>query len=103
MKPTYEELEAELQETKTRLAETEAKLLETQNLLKLAIDRITALEERLNKNSKNSSKPPSTDQKSNSTKENTKKKSRKGINRTLLPLDQIDTSTLVNQIGRAHV
>ena len=47
MKPTYEELESAL-----------AKM---QHLLKLALDRIAELEERLNKNSKNSSKPPSSD------------------------------------------
>lgn len=41
MKPTYEELESTL--------------AKTQHLLKLALDRIAALEERLNKNSKNSS------------------------------------------------
>jgi len=83
MKPTYEELEASLKNT-------EAKLAETQNLLKLAIDRITVLEERLNKNSKNSSKPPSTDQKSNSSKEGKEKKTRKGMSRAILPADQID-------------
>jgi len=53
MKPTYEELEAAL--------------AKTQHLLKLALERIAVLEEKLNKNSKNSSKPPSTDQKPNST------------------------------------
>lgn len=46
MKLSYEELEAKLQTT-------EAKLAETHRLLKLAIERIAALEERLNKNSKN--------------------------------------------------
>jgi len=51
MKPTYEELEAEL--------------ARTQELLKKALDRIATLEDQINKNSKNSSKPPSSDQKSN--------------------------------------
>ncbi|CCB85476.1 unknown protein [Parachlamydia acanthamoebae UV-7] len=60
MKPTYEELEAIL--------------VKTQNLLKLALDRITVLEEKLNKNSKNSSKPPSSDRKSNSDPQKDNKK-----------------------------
>ena len=66
MKPTYEQLEAELATTKTELAETktqlstaEAKLGKMEGLLKLALERVAKLEEQLNKNSKNSSKPPS--------------------------------------------
>lgn len=43
MKPTYEDLEKELKET--------------QKLLKIALERIIKLEEQINKNSKNSSKP----------------------------------------------
>ena len=77
MKPTYEELE-------TILAKT-------QHLLKLALDRISELEERLNKNSKNSSTPPSKDRKSN--KDDAKKgekKNRKGINRSPIPPEKID-------------
>lgn len=76
MKPTYEELEA--------------KLAETLQLLKLAVERITVLEERLNKNSKNSSKPPSTDQKENSSNNKQPKKRRPGVSRALLSADQID-------------
>jgi len=49
MKPTYEELEAKVQ----RL----------ENLLKQALEKIAKLEEQLGRNSKNSSKPPFTDQK----------------------------------------
>ncbi len=67
MKPMYEELEA--------------KLAETLNLLKLALERISILEERLNKNSNNSSKPPSTDRKGNSSNDDKgPKKRRPGIN-----------------------
>jgi hypothetical protein len=84
MNPTYEELEA-------KLLATEAKLAETLNLLKLALKRISVLEERLNKNSNNSSKPPSTDRKGNSSNDDkSPKKRRSGINRELLPPDQID-------------
>jgi len=84
MKPTYEELEA-------KLLTTEAKLADTLRLLKLAVERITALEERLNKNSKNSSKPPSSDRKGNSNNDDKEqKKTRPGANRTLLSPEQID-------------
>lgn len=83
MKPSYEELEAKLQTV-------EAKLAETQRLLKLAVERIAALEERLNKNSQNSSKPPSSDHKANTDDPKKSRKSRGGINRALLPPDQID-------------
>jgi len=77
MKPTYDELETSL--------------ANTQNLLKLALKRIAILEEQLNKNSKNSSKPPSTDQKSNSTKGNSPRNFRnKGFNRASFPPDQVD-------------
>lgn len=83
MKPSYEELEI-------KLLATEAKLTEAHRLLKLAIERIAVLEERLNKNSKNSSKPPSSDHKPNMDDPKKPRKSRGGINRTLLPPDQID-------------
>lgn len=84
MKPTYQELEAKLSATETKLAET-------LQFLKLAIERIAVLEERLNKNSNNSSKPPSGDQKANSSDKSKKsKKYRPGISRALLSPDQID-------------
>ena len=84
MKLTYEELE-------TKLEVTEAKLAETLNLLKIALERISVLEERLNKNSKNSSKPPSTDRKRNSFNDDKgPKKPRPGTHRELLSSDQID-------------
>lgn len=68
MKPTYEELENAL--------------VKTQQLLKLALDRIRELEERINKNSKNSSKPPSGDRKPNSNSDPSKdKQPRQGYNR----------------------
>ena len=51
MKPSYEELEKKLDEVSL--------------LLKKALAKISELEEKLNLNSNNSSKPPSTDQKSN--------------------------------------
>jgi transposase len=77
MKPTYEELEAEV--------------IHLRSLLKAALERIAQLEERLNLNSKNSSKPPSSDQKGNSSNEgNLPRKSHKGIARALYPPERID-------------
>lgn len=77
MKPTYEELESALEKT--------------QNILKLALARIAELEERLNKNSKNSSKPPSGDPKSNTDPSPKKDRPpRKGINRTPIPPEKVD-------------
>jgi len=98
MKPTYEELQAALANTRTELTNTQTELANTQtefakmhHLLKLALERIAILEEKLNKNSKNSSKPPSTDQKSNSTESNNTRKNRnKGCNRQSFPPDQVD-------------
>jgi transposase len=91
MKLSKEQLEAELAEKKAELAETKAELAETKALLKLALEKISKLEERLNKNSKNSSKPPSTDQKSNtSSQKSKKKKSRRGYSRTPYSPERID-------------
>lgn len=56
MKPSYEQLEQELQAARDEIAQLKA-------LLKSALDRIAELEAQINRNSKNSSKPPSTDQK----------------------------------------
>lgn len=58
MKPTYEDLEAEVRHLR--------------ELLKQTLERIAQLEEQLKRKSKNSSKPPSTDQKSNTPDTHTK-------------------------------
>ena len=77
MKPTYEELEAKVR----RLEE----------LLKQALEKIAKLEEQLGRNSRNSSKPPSTDQKSNTLdKEKHPRSSRVGVARVLYPPERID-------------
>jgi len=77
MKPTYEELEAKVQ----RLEE----------LLTQALEKISKLEKQLNSNSKNSSNPPSTDQKSNTPdKEKRSRNSRAGKARVPFPPDRID-------------
>lgn len=85
MKPSYEELEIELKETKIALAKT-------QELLKQAFERIAKLEEQLNLNSKNSSKPPSTDQKGNTPDDGKKKDrpTRAGKARVPFPKERVD-------------
>jgi len=93
MKPTYEELEARLadyEKLEARVAnyeKLEARLAEQDKLIKKLLERIAHLEDRLNKNSKNSSKPPSSDQKPNNP--SNKKKARRphhpGASRQLLP------------------
>jgi len=84
MKPTYEQLE-------TKLAATEARHEKTERLLKLALERIAKLEEQLNKNSKNSSKPPSTDEKPNTSDKRRKNRiSRKGSSRTPFSSERVD-------------
>lgn len=86
MKPTYEQLEAELADTKRKLAETT-------DLLQRALNEIADLKEKLKLNSKNSSKPPSTDQKANTPNRYPKKrKSRKGISRSMYPPERVDKS-----------
>jgi len=91
MEPTYKQLEQELAETKTALSETKIELEKTKDLLRKALERILVLEERLKLNSKNSSKPPSTDQKSNtSSKSSKKRKFRVGKFRKLYPAERID-------------
>jgi transposase len=89
MKPTYEELET--------------KILRLEELLKQALEKIAKLEEQLNRNSKNSSKPPSTDQKSNT--QGNQKKSRGpriGRSRSPFPSDRVDTHVQCSQENCPH-
>ena len=82
MNPSYEQLKAELTETKRKLSETT-------ELLQLALAEIANLKEKLKLNSKNSSKPPSTDQKSNTPfKDRKKRQARKGFSRIAFPLKE---------------
>ena len=85
MKLTYEELEAKLQRTEGLLK----KALEEINKLHIEVSK---LKEQINRNSKNSSKPPSTDQKGN-TADSSEKKSREpriGKARARFPPERID-------------
>ena len=91
MQLTRQELESKLAEAEANLVETKANLAATQDLLRTAIQRISALEEQINKNSKNSSKPPSTDRKPNSSKDGKARKGRNnGVNRNPIPSEQVD-------------
>ena len=96
MKPTYEQLEQELAETKNELEKT-------RDLLRQALERIIVLEEKLNLDSNNSSKPPSTDQKGNSPPKSPKKrKARKGKFRPLYPAEQVDHQIQCDRESCSH-
>ncbi len=99
MKPSYEELESDLQRTQAELSQTQVELSQTrtefskiQNLLKQALEEIARLKEQIKLNSTNSSKPPSTDQKSNTSNDGKKRKNmgRPGVARALFSPEQID-------------
>ena len=98
MQKSYIELEIELEKTQQELTATKQELDKTKNLLKIALDQILLLrqeveklKQQIDKNSKNSSKPPSTDQKSNtSANEKINRGSREGKSRSLFPKDKID-------------
>lgn len=92
MKPTYEQLEATFQQTKSEFEQTKSELAKAKELLKVAFEEIAKLKEQINLNSKNSSKPPSTDRKGNTSADGRKKgrKGRKGKARPAYPRDRID-------------
>jgi transposase len=81
MKPTYEELENEIKDLK--------------KLVKQLLERIADLESQLNKNSKNSSKSPSSDQKSNlpQIKRKETRPFHSGASRQLLPESMVTSRT----------
>lgn len=87
MKPTYEQLEAENRELKREVTELKA-------LVAQLLSRIADLESQLKQNSKNSSKPPSSDQKPNTPPTQKKNRSfRLGASRQLLPESEITSRT----------
>lgn len=95
MEPTYEELKAEYAELKAEYAELKAENAELKALVKQLLERIADLESRFNKNSKNSSKSPSSDQKSNLPRI-PRKETRPfhpGASRQLLPESMITSQT----------
>ena len=96
VKPTYEELEIKLRDTETNL-------LRMEELLKVALEEIEKLKARLNRNSSNSSKPPSTDQKGNTTDENkSPRNSREGKSRPSFPPEKIDKQVQCTQENCPH-
>lgn len=91
MRPTYEELAEQNAILIEQNAKLEARCRMLENLLEKALHRIAELEERLNKDSNNSSKPPSSDQKPNTPDRKKKpRKSRPGAARSLIPLEEVD-------------
>jgi len=98
MKPTYEQLEQQLHSTQKELRKAHNEISKLKNLLQASLERIAKLETQINRNSKNSSKPPSTDQKGNTSK-NTRKtrKSRSGKSRPLLSQDRVDQHVTCTQ------
>lgn len=63
--PTYEELEATIERFLARIESLESKIAHYEAVIASRDARIEDLEGQLKRNSKNSSKPPSSDQKSN--------------------------------------
>jgi transposase len=118
MKTTYAELELELDQTKVELYQTKVELNQTRvelekarELLRTAFEQIdklctevTKLREQIVQNSKNSSKPPSSDQKGNTDPNHSKKvrKKRKGQARTLFPPERIDRHVHCSQKNCPH-
>jgi len=92
MQPTYIELESELYQTKAELSQTHALLKTALKEIDRLVQEVAQLKEQINKNSKNSSKPPSTDQKGNTNPDHPKQK-RKGSKRKAkisYPAEKID-------------
>src|SRR5271170_1877285 len=95
MKLTYEELAIELVNTQIALAKT-------QELLRKALEEILKLKEQLNRNSKNSSKPPSTDQKGNTDGQKKERQGRFGKARQLFPSERVDRHVHCTQENCPH-
>ena len=88
MKPTYEELKAKNAALEAENALLKREVAELRTLIEQLLARIADLESQLNKNSKNSSKPPSSDQKPNTlpAKEKKKRRFRTGVSPISHPL-----------------
>jgi transposase len=89
MKPSYDDLLKIIEDQQRTIARLEKKIAE--------------LEERLNLNSKNSSKPPSSDQKKNKqAPKGGAVKGHRGHNRKLYPLDQVSKRVISSLSGCNH-
>ncbi len=104
MNPSYAELEAELHQTKTELRQATGLLKKALEEIGKLQEEITKLKRQINKNSKNSSKPPSTDQKGNSDPDHAKKerKKREGKARSAFPPEKIDFHIQCTQDNCPH-
>lgn len=88
MQKSHIELEQELHQTRHELITIQTLLKKSLEQILLMQKEIEDLKEKVNKNSNNSSKPPSTDQKSNTPDK--KRQTSNGKNRPLFPRDQVD-------------
>lgn len=104
MKLTYDELELDLHQTKAELERTRELLKKALEAISQLSDEVTKLKEQIAKNSKNSSKPPSSDQKGNTDPDQPKKerKKRKGRARTPFPTERIDYHIECSQENCPH-
>ena len=94
MKQTYEQLEAENATLRSENASLKKELADLSVLVTQLSNRIADLESQLKKNSKNSSKPPSSDQKPNEQPAQRKKHPfRPGVSRQLLPESEVTSRT----------
>lgn len=92
-----------LPSVKATYEELEAKLKITEELLRKALEEIAKLKERLDLNSKNSSKPPSTDQKGNTAdKEKRAREPRAGKSRDPFPAEKVDQHIQCTQAHCPH-
>jgi transposase len=95
MKRSYEEIEAENIALKAENTALKKEICELKTVIEHLVKRIDDLESQLKKNSKNSSKPPSSDQKPNLPIAPKKKRNpfHRGASRQLLPQSMVTSST----------
>ena len=95
MKPTYEELQAENAALRVENAVLKKEVADLHALVTQLLDRIANLEAQLKTNSKNSSKPPSSDQKANllPVQKKEKRPFHPGASRQLVPESEVTSHT----------
>lgn len=95
MKPTYEELQTENAALRAENAALKAEVAELRALVIQCTKRIADLESQLKTNSKNSSKPPSSDQKANlpPVPKKEKRPFHRGASRQLIPESEVTSRT----------
>lgn len=95
MERTFKEIEAENIALKAENTALKKEICELKTVIEQLVKRIDDLESQLKKNSKNSSKPPSSDQKPNisTAPKNGKRPFHRGASRQLLPQFMVTSST----------